>query len=966
MVFTDQMIRPRRVVLQMPKDLKPPRVNLAFGFKVRENKARVALPSSPLGVWYLDGCETFLETIENVLAYSPPEDDDFYRKVGRLVEVGEVQGNFTHARGRSNLNIKAVPPIGDAKFESTTAKTKSECDEIKMVHKLQDQASNIATMVSGRMEVWLDLPKGSMANAHKEGKSSSLRLLDYPTGVSVPPHTDGSAYTIVYNNCAMLIQSPDDDGLWYEIPANKDSGQLLLMLGSHLDQAIPKRLEQIGLGDSASDKLRAPIHRLSASVKPRRALTLHIKADTAWPLALEELNQSNHKVDSEGVLTADDYHERDIAWDAELFSQYLCDKCVPSVEDVQHHFTLLASLVKGHDARKYEDDNKCSTSGNDLSSFPEYHLPSVHYTGYWQLQTKRYCMFLQIHQHRPSEASGMLPPREIHHVWLCHQLHPLCYKTDCKKLLGGILDHKNSKFCLDGCPKFHKLWQSETGACWPSQADMSQEADMAIDLPEMTANHDDLSMISANLWHNYDSLSRLYFDLKKEAPDLFALHSGRETSFLDNTRLEYARFLVAASYAATVGMMITPSGPIDLVWHTHQTDPKAYEDTIHREFSTGPIDHIPCGALSTPSAEVGKEWLEMTDKIWIKLYGEGVNVQGQAIHCCTPTNPRPERAVLTNSMLAWWFPLPLPGESDSCVKNFDGFPTTTQDLKTCSYTVVQNGPRRFTLKLNRVSLFASILQRADLMNTVMTNVFQPLLKAMRRTLLTHKDDIKKIKSNNVYIFRSSLLPLSNIFFICIFSSPCNAFIRTILDDAKYLWLWFFSTFVLCPGLICYCHSFHAKNIKLLEQCKEKFWSQIRGLVVSFNSQAAECNMRIEFQEQLEGPNDPSHTENDRYKGPAIVFHVVSGADGRDGDVQPGAEEEGGSTQQPGEQEQVYSRVANEWKRWCEQSGIKSDTITPENLEPASDTTQAGAEEEGESTQQSNEEEKEVEDTEVVS
>ena len=84
-------------------------------------------------------------------------------------------------------------------------------------------------------------------------------MMDYPPpGVLVLPHTDGSTYTIVYNNCSIIIQSPDDDVLWYELPENKDSGQLLLMLGSHLDQAIPKCLEQMGLGDIASDKLQPP------------------------------------------------------------------------------------------------------------------------------------------------------------------------------------------------------------------------------------------------------------------------------------------------------------------------------------------------------------------------------------------------------------------------------------------------------------------------------------------------------------------------------------------------------------------------------------------------------------------------------------------------------------------------------------------------------------------------------------
>jgi len=459
----------------------------------------------------------------------------------------------------------------------------------------------------------------------------------------------------------------------------------------------------------------------------------------------------------------------------------------------------------------------------------------------------------------------MLPPREIHHVWLCHQLHPLRYKADCEQLLGMILGHDNCNFCLRGCPTFHKLWEAETGACWPSQADMRQEADIAEDLPEIITNQDDLNMISANLWHNYDSLSRLYFELQDEAPDLFALDSDRATSFLNEARLEYARFLIAASYAATVGMMVTPSGPIDLVWHTHQTDPKAYDGTIRREFSTGPIDHIPCGALASPSPEDGKEWLEMTDKIWIHLYGKGVNVQGQAIHCCTPQNSRPERAVLENSELAWWFP--TPGDNGSCVKNFDGFPSTHKDLTLEQITFLQ----RLEAMDNQTSL--------DTLS-VMRNIFQPVLEAMESTLLTHKEDVEKVKGSNGYMFRKCLETLSGIFAICSYFVPLWLSVPTSVE--------FVSIFVAPSLFLCCSLIFLNKNQKLLESCREKFWSQIRALLVSFNSQAAEHNIGIEFRQDLEGPIGPR--ENDRYKGPAIVFRALGGVEGRDDIMQAGMEE----------------------------------------------------------------------------
>ena len=175
-------------------------------------------------------------------------------------------------------------------------------------------------------------------------------------------------------------------------------------------------------------------------------------------------------------------------------------------------------------------------------------------------QAKRYSAFLRIHKRYPLKAAKMLPPREIHHVWLCHQLHPLRYKADSIQLIGKILDHVNSNFCLDGCPVFHQLWLEETGESWPSRADLRREAIKAKEIPEVAPRLDDSDYISANLWHNYDSLARLYFELQGEAPELFASGLDHKVSFLKEARLEYSRFLIASSYAATVGMTVTPSG----------------------------------------------------------------------------------------------------------------------------------------------------------------------------------------------------------------------------------------------------------------------------------------------------------------------------------------------------------------------------------------------------------------------
>ena len=279
----------------------------------------------------------------------------------------------------------------------------------------------------------------------------------------------------------------------------------------------------------------------------------------------------------------------------------------------------------------------------------------------------------------------------------------------------------------------------------------------------------------------------------------------------------------------------------------------------------------------------------MTDKIWIHLYGKGVNVQGQAIHCCTPQNSRPERAVLENSELAWWFP--TPGDNGSCVKNFDGFPSTREELTPEQFIFLQ----RVEVMDNQTSL--------DTLS-VMRNVFQPMLEAMENTLLTQKEDVEEIKGSNEYRFRKCLLISLFILAICsmialVSPTSYNEYIGK-WNNAEWMIL------VVWPFVfLCSCYNLGA-NHKLLEPCREKFWSQIRALVVSFNSQAAEHNIGIEFRQDLEGPIDPSHTENDRYKGPAIVFRTLGGVEARDDIMRAGMEE--GAAQQ-GEAVQMIAPIS---------------------------------------------------------
>jgi hypothetical protein len=183
MVFTDQMLQPRRI-LQVPKDLAPPRVNLGDGGTI-DDVAAAGLPSSPLGVWYLDGCDSFIKIAETILEYHQQQDsdgrhagtcEDLYDKIARLVQMNAlplgVSGNYTEARGRRNVNLKAVPPTTDLEYsEDSCSDSFEEKEKVTkvMLQRLQAEAAKIAKQASRRMEVWLDLSSGSMQRAHEKG-----------------------------------------------------------------------------------------------------------------------------------------------------------------------------------------------------------------------------------------------------------------------------------------------------------------------------------------------------------------------------------------------------------------------------------------------------------------------------------------------------------------------------------------------------------------------------------------------------------------------------------------------------------------------------------------------------------------------------------------------------------------------------------------------------------------------------
>ena len=244
----------------------------------------------------------------------------------------------------------------------------------------------------------------------------------------------------------------------------------------------------------------------------------------------------------------------------------------------------------------------------------------------------------------------------------------------------------------------------------------------------------------------------------------------------------------------------------------------------------------------------------MTDRVWMELYGKGVNVQGQAIHCCTPTNPRPTEAILDGSNLTWWFPMKRSMGVIGFGGNFEGFPTSE------------------IARLQRVNVEDGQTSVADL--PLIKNVIEPLLEGMKSTHLAYKEEAGKIHCVGWFFVLVSwlmVLPLLSIL------PPILA-----LKYSAYYWLLY-----LPIALIWLCSCYVDKRLKA---CNDEFWGRIRDQVVSFNAMAEEYGIGIELSKELAGPVDPNNPTYDQYKGPAIVFRSVSVGD-TDGDAAELTEDE---------------------------------------------------------------------------
>jgi hypothetical protein len=540
---------------------------------------------SRLGIWYLEG-----KPIERLAAQA---------EASVLTVPFEDLEAFSGTRTAASNLYKVVTVFKDVSDPKTSD--------------LLSASFQVAQLTSTFLEQVTKCPKpGLLSDCHVNGDHIVARVLNYQSGGDAPSHADGSGYTLLFNTATLQVLDPMTHE-WIDVEPPCAGKQCLLIMGRYFSSPT-------------SIKLHAPVHRVGpAGTSGRKALAICVNADRSWPSVIvdDKVSRKGNTRQIAPLPTTSDLLVKDSVEGAENFSKDFLEKHVPSTSAIRDHWDLLQIIVNGPEP-----------------SSP--HRPaSIDCEGYWQIQINRYMTFLDMHKSFPTEAAGILPPRILHHVWICHQLQPKCYRDDCMAILDGrVLPHNNGSFNVDGCESFHALWKKHAGSEWPSADEIAREVQNATDVPKPEKDLAKERCIGAIFWKGLDGLEAIMDSVQVDCSIMFSSDSE-----LEETRANYARYVAAAAYVPSMSM--APGSAMDLVWHAHQTDPLSYQaamDDLPRF-----LDHCPCGKLNPPQAE----WVTATQSVWLQLYGTGVDLPGQSIECCcestfTPIHtcaPRPPQKI---------------------------------------------------------------------------------------------------------------------------------------------------------------------------------------------------------------------------------------------------------------------------------------------------------------------------------
>jgi len=186
-----------------------------------------------------------------------------------------------------------------------------------------------------------------------------------------------------------------------------------------------------------------------------------------------------------------------------------------------------------------------------------------------------------------SDTPNLSPPLDVAWIWHCHLLAPQSYGKDVELITGMFLDHESiSKEELEKRQHYtEQLWKSNIKSSFDYLSETSVNSQDFAKFKSKIAY--DLKLASARQFEFFYNVSMPHF---------------RNTSYLKLAVERYAKFLrMKQTYP---DLLVVPCYAIDLIWHTHQLNPRWYnfdttavlgklfphDDTINDRTAGGTLD----------------------------------------------------------------------------------------------------------------------------------------------------------------------------------------------------------------------------------------------------------------------------------------------------------------------------------------------------------------------------------------
>ncbi|XP_045206803.2 uncharacterized protein LOC123559048 [Mercenaria mercenaria] len=196
-------------------------------------------------------------------------------------------------------------------------------------------------------------------------------------------------------------------------------------------------------------------------------------------------------------------------------------------------------------------------------------------------------------------------PLDIEWIWHCHMLSPKNYESDCIALVGTVVNHtfynkQERALCLQAAKKH---WLQKYG-------DKDEPFAMEYSILDKDAVENFTSSLSYDLVAAAQRQSTFY--------DKIASTEYKNEENHENVNERYKQYIYLCKLLPS--LPLTPSIGIDLMWHTHQSNPLAYKFDMGRILRRL-LQHDDTSTDQTVGSKL-HEASQLTLKSWERFYNE--------------------------------------------------------------------------------------------------------------------------------------------------------------------------------------------------------------------------------------------------------------------------------------------------------------------------------------------------------